>query len=87
MMGRTLGVDPSTASSYALQSDLNTQGGVADIMSNASLGVKNRQEDFARNLLTTFLGGAFQPEAQKPGTDYGGLLTGIGTILTGLTGL
>src|SRR3990167_6319870 len=87
LIGRNLGVDPSTASSYALQSDLNTQGGVADIMSNASLGVQNRQEDFARNLLTTFLGGAFQPEEQKPGTDFGDLLEGIGTLLTGLTGL
>lgn len=51
LIGRNLGVDPSTAGSFALQSDLNSQGGVADALSAASRGVLERQDEFGKQLL------------------------------------
>lgn len=56
LIGRNLGVDPSTGASYALQSDLNTQGGVADAVNSAVLGRLQSQEQFGRDLLS-MLGG------------------------------
>lgn len=52
LIGSNLGVDPSTAGSFALQSDLNSQGGVADALSAASRGVLERQDEFGKNLLS-----------------------------------
>lgn len=51
LIGSNLGVDPSTAGSFALQSDLNSQGGVADALSAASRGVLERQDEFGKQLL------------------------------------
>lgn len=51
LIGENFGVDPSTSASYALQSDLNSQGGVADAMNAASRGVLERQDEFGKALL------------------------------------
>lgn len=52
LVSRNLGVDPATAASYALRSDLNTQGGVADALNTASRGVLERQDAFGKDLLS-----------------------------------
>lgn len=52
LIGNNLGVDPATGASFALQSDLNSQGGVADAMNAASRGVLERQDAFGKDILS-----------------------------------
>lgn len=52
LIGSNLGVDPSTAAGFALQSDLNTQGGVADALNSAVTGRLNKQDDFGKSILS-----------------------------------
>lgn len=51
LIARNLGVDPATAASFALQSDLNTQGGVADALNSAVTGNARAQDEFGKSLL------------------------------------
>lgn len=51
LIASNLGVDPATAASFALQSDLNTQGGVADAMNSAVTGNARAQDEFGKSLL------------------------------------
>lgn len=56
LQSQSLGADPATAASYALQSDLESQHGVAEALSRAILGELTQGRDFTRTLLLSLLG-------------------------------
>ena len=89
LAAQALGADPATAASYALRSDLQSQGGVARALSDATLQQSSQAEDFGRQLLLALLGAKLERNGQRSGggADLGGLASGVGTILAGLSGL
>jgi hypothetical protein len=56
LVSQSLGVDPATAASYYLRSDLGSQGDVARAVNAASLGELTHQRDFGQQLLELLLG-------------------------------
>lgn len=95
LVARNLGVDPSTASSYALQSDLNTQGGVADALNTASRGVLERQDAFGKSLLELLANANINDWMAQRGLDINSQLakntanaqgSGLGGFLGGVAG-
>lgn len=68
LMAQSLGADPATAASYALRSDLQSQGGVAKSLADASLGELTHQRDYGQNLLMALLGGQGTQNTAKGGT-------------------
>lgn len=68
LAAQALGADPATAASYALRSDLSSQGSVAKALSDASLGELTHQRDFGQNLLLALLGGQGTQNSAKGGT-------------------
>lgn len=68
LMAQALGTDPATAASYALRSDLSSQGGVAKSMADASLGELTHQRDYGQNLLMALLGGQGSQNTAKGGS-------------------
>ena len=68
LMAQALGADPASSASYALQSDLNSQGGVAKSLADASLGELTHQRDYGQQLLMALLGGQGTQNQAKSGT-------------------
>lgn len=79
LAAQSLGVDPATAASFALRSDLESQGGVAEALSRASLGELTHQRDFGQQLLLALLGRQGTQNAYNPqrATDVIGSVSGL----------
>jgi hypothetical protein len=67
LVAQSLGTDPATAASYALRSDLGSQGDVSKALSDASYGEATHQRDFGQQLLMGLLGIQGQQNSYKPG--------------------
>jgi len=82
LRAQSLGADPATAASYGLQSDLNTQGNVADIMSGTALQQLMGKQNFSEDMLKTYLSGVLGRSGQSSGgSDFGSILAGLGSII------
>jgi hypothetical protein len=60
-----LGLDPGAAASYAMESDINGQGHVQDVLANADLQQKLSAQDFARNIYNGYLGSNYGFQGQR----------------------
>lgn len=86
LTSQALGVDPATAASYALQSDLRGQGGAADAVNDAALKQLLGQQEFGQDMLSTYLRGVFGMKGQQQdsgGSDLSAWLSAIGQLIPG----
>lgn len=64
------GLDPGQRASYAMQTDLNTQGDVANTLNAAKLGLLQNQQQFGQGLMSNLLGYNQQDELARLGYQH-----------------
>lgn len=83
LTAQSMGTDPATAASYALQSDLQGQGNVSDALNKTALQQLLNRENLSQDLLKTYLSGMLgrSNDSGGGGTDWGSILGGLGGLI------